>query len=171
MRCRIALGAAGLTIALVAAVAATTLHISPTTVAGQAIRNGVPEAPELEQVNRVTRSPADWIAAVCELPLHPLPHYTRLPHATDTASCRSRDENGSSVALLVARFPNEFLLQLDLGNEGYAYYAFAYRNGTMFTIATMSRQSMTNAQGFGVSPALEPLERFGFNVYSGPGLP
>lgn len=128
-------------------------------------------APELEQVNRVTRTPDDWIAAVCETPLHPLPDYSRLPHATDTSSCRSLATTGSPVSLLIARFPTEFLLQLDLGNEGYAFYAFAYRDGSMFTIATLSRDSVTDGRGFGVSPALEPLERFGFNVYAGPGLP
>ena len=75
------------------------------------------------------------------------------------------------TSAVIARFPTEFLLQLDLGNEGYGFYAFAYDEGTMFTIAALSRDDVTNGQGFGVSRALEPLEDFGFNVYSTPGLP
>ena len=168
---RILVGAIGSTIAVAVAVAVAMATLSPNPVAGERIRSAVPTAPELEQVNRVTQKPDDWIAAVCEMPLRPLPDYSRLPHATDTSSCRSLNATGSSVSLLIARFPTEFVLQLDLGNEGYAYYAFAYRDGSMFTIATMSRDSVTDGQGFGVSRALEPLERFGFNVYGEPGLP
>jgi hypothetical protein len=129
----------------------------------------IPSAsPELDHPTQTVR---EWISAVCEPPVHPLPDYTRLPHATDTASCRSLEKDGPPVTLVIARFPTEFLLQLDLGNEGYGFYAFAYDEGTMFTIATLSRKSVTNRQGLGVSPALEPLENFGFNVYSSPGLP
>lgn len=168
---RILVGAVGLTTALAAAVTATTLYVLPKPTAVLRIRNALPATAELEYVNRVTHSPEEWIEAVCERPPLQLHDYTRLPHASDTSSCRSLSKNGPPVVLMIARFPDEFLLQLDLGNEGYGFYAFAYDNGTLFTIATDSRASVTNGQGLGVSPALAPLERFGFNIYSGPGLP
>jgi hypothetical protein len=50
------------------------------------------------------------------------------------------------------------------------WYAFAFDRGAMMAFATFSEVSVTDPiTGFGESPVLQPLERFCFNIYSGPG--
>jgi hypothetical protein len=131
----------------------------------------LPPGEEFAYINRVSQWPTDWAAAVCEPPLYPLrTPYTRLPHATAPA-CKARIKpNGDVVNLTIARFPAELPMQVDLLNDGYKWYAFAYDHGEMMAFATFSEVVVTNpTTNLGESPVLQPLKQFGFNIYSGPG--
>ena len=130
-------------------------------------RNAVPVKQELRTLNRVSQWPQQWVDAVCEPPLYQLRNYGRLPHATYTAACRSEVRYEGWISnLMIARFPDELAMQIDLGSEGYEFYSFASWYGELFVVATVS-----DALVAGVSPYLQPLRQFGFNVYSGPGPP
>ncbi|BBY48774.1 hypothetical protein MARA_22420 [Mycolicibacterium arabiense] len=145
---------------------------TPKSRAAVSLRSAVPLDPEYENVNRVSGWPRQWLEAVCAPPIHQLRDYQRLPNATSTASCRSLTEYaGEGSYLVIARFPSELPMQVDLGNERYPFYVFARESGALIAIATVSRTSVISTRGLGVSPYLQPLERFGFNVYSGPGPP
>ncbi|MDT5103504.1 MAG: hypothetical protein QOI25_1017 [Mycobacterium sp.] len=137
------------------------------------LRNPVPLDEEFANLNRVSHWPADWINAVCEPPLYQLRNYARLPHATSNASCRSLIEPGGDVDyLMIARFPSELPMQVDLHNQGYEWYAFTFDNGSMVSFETVSDTTVTDpATGLGESPVLQPLKQFGFNTYSDPGPP
>lgn len=140
--------------------------------AAASLRNAVPVDPEYENVNRVSGWPRQWLEAVCAPPLYQFRDYQRLPNATSTASCRSLVEYaGEGTYLIIARFPSELPMQVDLGNERYRYYAFARESGSLLAFATMSETSVIGNDGLGVSPYLQPLEDLGFNVYSSPGPP
>lgn len=139
-----------------------------------AVRLGSPLPPgdEFEEINRVTHWQPDWIAAVCEPPVYRLrTPYARLPHASAIAVCKAKIRpDGDVVNLTIARFPAELPMQVDLANEGYQWYAFAFDRGAMTTFATFSGVSVTDPiTGLGESPVLQPLKQFGFNIYSGPG--
>ncbi|WP_319457408.1 MULTISPECIES: hypothetical protein [unclassified Mycobacterium] len=127
---------------------------------------------ELRNLNRVSHWPTQWVDAVCEPPLHQLRNYKRLPNATYTASCRSLIKyQGDVDYLMVAFCPGELPMQVDLSNEGYTFYSFASYYGSLFVVATVSDTTVTGNDGLGVSPSLQPLEQFGFNVYRDPGPP
>jgi hypothetical protein len=150
----------------------TLASMTPKSRAAVSLRSAVPIGPEYENVDRVSGWPRQWLEAVCSPPLHQLRDYQRLPNATSTASCRSLVEYSGEVSyLMIARFPSELPMQVDLGNEGYPFYAFARESGSLIAFATVSRTSVTGTDGLATSPYLEPLEDFGFNVYSGPGPP
>jgi hypothetical protein len=136
------------------------------------LRGPVPRGEEFAEVNRVSQWPADWIAAVCEPPVYPLrTPYVRLPHSTANAVCRARiHPNGDVVNLTIARFSAELPMQVDLLNDGYKWYAFAFDRGKMTVFATFSDVMVTDpVTNLGESPVLQPLKQFGFNIYSGPG--
>jgi hypothetical protein len=113
----------------------------------------------------VSHWPADWTAAVCVPPVHRLrTPYEALPHATQSGVCRARVEPaGDVVDVTIARFRSELEMQVDLVNEGFTWYAFAWHHGQLLAYATHSSET-TNW-----SPVLEPLEKYGFNIYAGPG--
>lgn len=139
-----------------------------------AVRLGSPLPPgrEFAEINRVTHWPPDWIAAVCEPPVYELrTPYARLPHATANAVCKARIRpNGDVVNLTISRFPAELPMQVDLLNDGYGWYAFAFDRGELMTFATFSDVRVTDPiTGMGESPVLQPLKEFGFNIYRGPG--
>jgi hypothetical protein len=74
--------------------------------------------------------------------------------------------------LVIARFPDELALQVDLHNEGYTWYAFAYDRGDLVAFATVSEISVADpVTNLGESPVLQPLRQFGFNIYGSPGPP
>jgi hypothetical protein len=165
----------GAVIVLVAEIIAGSMTLAswtPKSRAAASLRNAVPVDPEYENVNRVSGWPRQWLDAVCAPPLYQFRDYQRLPNATSTASCRSLTKYaGEATYLMIARFPSELPMQVDLGNERYPFYAFARESGSLIAIATVSRTSVISDRGLGVSPYLQRLERFGFNVYSGPGPP
>jgi hypothetical protein len=139
-----------------------------------AVRLGSPLPPgdEFAEVNRVTHWPPDWTAAVCEPPVYKLrTPYSSLPHATACAVCKARIQpNGEYLNVTIARFPDELSMQVDLVNDGYEWYAFAFDRGEMIAFATFSDVSVTDpTTGLGESPVLQPLKQFGFNIYRGPG--
>ena len=153
-------------------VAATMASLKPESRGAMSWRNAIPVDQELRNLNRVSQWPREWVDSVCEQPLQQLRNYKRLPNATYTASCRSLVKYaGDDSYLMVARYPNEYLMQIDLSNEGYTFYSFASYYGQLFVVATVTETSVTDSNGFGVSPFLQPLEQFGFNVYSDPGPP
>ncbi|MEN4475725.1 hypothetical protein [Mycolicibacterium cosmeticum] len=136
-------------------------------------------------VQPVSGAPADWIEAVCEphilwftpadngfarfgrvslFPNHQFP----MPDATFSAVCRARVQGSSSPVLLVARYPNEPHMQFDLVRADFKWYCFATDRGMLDVIATQADDS-AQINGWGVSPVLEPLSRYGFMIYSRPG--
>ena len=68
------------------------------------------------------------VAAVCEPPVYELrTPYERMPHATALAICEARVQpNGEYLNITIAHFPSELPMQVDLFNEGYESYAFAF---------------------------------------------
>lgn len=132
----------------------------------------LPPGDEWASINRVRQWPADWVAAVCEPPVYELrTPYERMPHATALAICEARVQpNGEYLNITIARFPSELPMQVDLFNEGYESYAFAFDRGQLLAFATFSDASATDGiTGMGDSPVLQPLKKFGFNIYSDPG--
>lgn len=161
-------------LSLGAVVAAILVSIAVASLAVRAPRVPPPPGDEYSAINQVTDWPADWIAAVCVPPLYPLrTPYEGLPHATESAACRARVEpEGQVLNLMVARFPTELAMQVDLVNQGYEWYAFTFDRDGMLAFAVSYRDSVsdptTNARE---SPVLQPLKRFGFSIYSSPGPP
>ncbi|GAB7066080.1 hypothetical protein JCM12141A_03690 [Mycolicibacterium hodleri] len=146
--------------------------VLPRTKAAVIVRNAIPLDAEFAEINRVSHWPADWIDAVCEKPVYALSNYTRLPHSTANASCRSLIKPGGEVDyLMISRFPSELPMQVDLHNAGYQWYAFAFNDGSLVAFETVSETAVAGNNGFQESPVLQPLKRFGFNIYSGPGPP
>jgi hypothetical protein len=119
-------------IGMVASLAAVRSSISGFVRANEraAVRLGSPLPPgdEFAEINRVTHWPPDWTAAVCEPPVYELrTPYAHLPHATACAVCKARIRpNGEVVNVTIARFPAELPMQVDLLNDGYEWYAFAF---------------------------------------------
>ena len=139
-----------------------------------AVRLGSPLPPgdEFEAINRVTHWQPDWIAAVCDGPVYQLRiPYKRMPEATAAGACKARVRpDGEVVDLTIARFPAELPMQVDLVNEGYQWYAFAFDRGEMVAFATWAEATVTDPKtGFSESPVLQPLKHFGFNIYHDPG--
>jgi hypothetical protein len=60
---------------------------------------------------------------------------------------------------------------MDLSNERYAWYAFAFDRGSLVSFETVSETAVVGTNGLSESPFLQPLKRFGFNTYSRPGPP
>jgi hypothetical protein len=140
--------------------------------AGVRLGSPLPPGDEFAEINRVTHWPPDWIAAVCDGPVYQLRiPYKRLPHATAGAACKARVRpDGEVVDLTIARFPAELPMQIDLLNEGYQWYAFAFDRREMISFATFSEVTVTDPRtGLGESPVLQPLKQFGFNSYHDPG--
>ena len=163
-------------IATVASLAALKISLSEFIQSSEraAVRLGSPLPPgdEFAEINRVTHWPPDWTAAVCEPPVYELrTPYARLPHATASAACEARIQpNGEYRDITIARFPDELSMQVDLLNDGYEWYAFAFDRGELMAFATNSDVWVTDpTTGLGESPVLQPLKQFGFNIYSGPG--
>jgi hypothetical protein len=132
----------------------------------------LPPGDEWASINRVRQWPADWVAAVCVPPVYELrTPYAQMPHATALAICEARVQpNGEYLNITIARFPSELPMQVDLFNEGYESYAFAFDRGQLVSFATSSDVRVTDpVTGLGESPVLQPLKQFGFNIYSGPG--
>jgi hypothetical protein len=113
-----------------------------------AVRLGSPLPPgdEFAEINRVTHWPPDWIATVCESQVYQIRiPYKRLPDATAAGACRARIRpDGEVVDITIARFPAELPMQIDLLNEGYKWYAFAFDRGEMMVFATFSDVTVTD---------------------------
>ena len=133
-----------------------------------------PLGDEYSAINQTSGWRDDWVAAVCVPPLYQLRTPSdELPHATESAVCRARVEpRGQVLNLMVARFPTELAMQVDLFNQGYEWYAFTFDRDGMLAFFISDEGWVTNPRtNMGESPVLQPLERFGFNIYSGPGPP
>lgn len=157
---------------VVIALAPSLAAVLPRERAGVRLGSPLPPGDEFAAINRVTHWPPDWIAAVCDGPVYQLRiPYKRLPHATAGGACKARVRpDGEVVDLTIARFPAELPMQIDLLNEGYQWYAFAFDRGEMISFATFSEVMVTDPRtGFGESPVLQPLKQFGFNIYHDPG--
>jgi hypothetical protein len=141
--------------------------------AAMQVRDAIPLGVEFAEINKVSRWPADWINAVCQPPLYQLRNYTRLPHALVNASCRSlKTPTGDIDYLMISRFPSELPMQVDLHNEGYKYYAFAYDHGSLISFETTDDTRVPDpVTNLGESPILLPLKQFGFHIYADPGPP
>lgn len=132
----------------------------------------LPSGDKYAEINRVSQWPTDWIDAVCVPPLYQLSTpYSRLPHATEGAVCEARIQpSGEVVDLTIARFRAELPMQVDLLNDGYQWYAFAFDHGEMLAFATFSDAQVTDPVTNLVEAAvLQPLKQFGFVIYHEPG--
>lgn len=170
-----ALAVVAVTIATVALLLALASNLSGFARSGErvAVRlHNLPPGDEFESINRVAQWPADWIAAVCEPPIYHLraPN-ARFPHATASAVCKARVQpDGEYAEVVFALFTAELPMQVDLFNNNYNWYAFAYDHGEMITFATYCDAEVVDPNSnLSASPVLQPLERFGFNIYSRPG--
>ena len=131
-----------------------------------ALRHAVPPGDAWAQLNRVSDWPPDWTAAVCKSPVYWLraPH-PELPHAIRRGACEAKiAPGGEYFDVTLARFHNELQMQVDLQNNGYELYAFAYDQGSLLAYAIAG-----SAENMDVTIVLQPLEQYGFNVYHSPG--
>jgi hypothetical protein len=96
-----------------------------------------------------------------------------LPNSIDSGVCAARIEPpGESPNIMIAHFPAELPMQVDLGNQEYNWYAFALDRGLILALFTYSEADGTDpVTGLGETPLLVPLKQFGFNIYAGPGPP
>ncbi|MET0702601.1 MAG: hypothetical protein ABWY93_23355, partial [Mycobacterium sp.] len=92
-----------------------------------------------------------------------------LPHAAYSALCSAKTSAASDWVLVVAQFASEDPMQIDLAVNGVQWYCFAAHQGGLFVIGTRAEESAPGPHGLSVSPVLEPLTTFGFNVYRDPG--
>jgi hypothetical protein len=139
-------------------------------------------------VNAVSGVPSEWIAAVCKphtpyaqdgfaffpadgLFLYPNTTFD-LRRATYSAVCPARDEGASDPVVMIAEYPFEDPMQLDLDANGLQWYCFAADHGHLFVLATrVEEQGAGSSNGLGDTPVLAPLEADGFNVYRNSGGP
>jgi hypothetical protein len=136
-------------------------------------------------VDVVSGTPVDWVAAICaprtpfvKAPIDPFnvsgdlrlsPSVgLSLPGSTFHASCIAKDRTASDPLLLVAQYPSEDPLQHDLARNGFQWYCFAAVRGRLFVTATRAKEQVMDS-AWSVSPVLQPLARFGFNIYANPG--
>jgi hypothetical protein len=135
-------------------------------------------------VNAVSGVPSEWIAAVCK-PHTPYPGLALfatdvmflypnttfgLRRATYSAVCPARYEAASDPVVVIAEYPAEDPMQLDLDDNGLRWYCFAADHGHLFVLATRAEeQGAGTPNGFGDTPVLAPLEADGFDVYRNSG--
>jgi hypothetical protein len=136
-------------------------------------RGPMPRGEDFSTVNRVSGGPAEWIAAVCEPFLRIPATGFHLPNSTFLAVCQARIRPDDRIVnpILIARFPSEVPMQIDLANNGIEWYAFAVDQGELIVFATRSPLRVPDPYtNLGDSPMLEGLKQFGFNIYSSPGV-
>ncbi|UNB52985.1 hypothetical protein [Mycolicibacterium sp. YH-1] len=131
-----------------------------------ALRHAVPPGDEWAGLNRVSQWPADWTSAVCKPPVYWLKAQNKaLPHATRRGVCQAKiAPAGEYFDITLARFNNELEMQVDLQNHGCEAYAFAYDQGGLLAYAIFG-----SVQNMDITAVLQPLQRYGFNVYHDPG--
>lgn len=154
-------------------------------IAGTPVIFGPKQDPRFENVNAVSGTPAEWLSSVCEPQLRRISiggsRFQGLGHlylfatqgltlrdSTFSAQCRSRNRESSDPFLLVARYRSEPPMQRDLARNGFQWYCFGADRGQLLVIATRAEEGV-QSNGWSVSPILEPLQRYGFMVYSQPG--
>jgi hypothetical protein len=76
---------------------------------------------------------------------------------------RIRSDDTFVNPILIARFPSEDPMQIDLDLAGIEWYAFAVDQGELIAFATRSPSTRE-------SPLLQPLKQFRFNIYPDPGV-
>ena len=148
------------------ALIASLVSLLPSDKAALQVRRPVPVGDEFAWINRVSHWPGDWTVAVCKTPVYGLktPNVD-LPHATQSGACTAKIEPaGEYLNITIARFRSELEMQVDLHNQGYELYSFAFDQGGLLVYAIFP--SATNIE---LSVVLQPLEKFGFNVYHDPG--
>jgi hypothetical protein len=177
-------------IVIVAAISGVVwLVVSAQTQAGTPtmIGSGKPrQDPAFPIVDPASGTPAEWLSAVCEQRvyqtrsgmgqpvlagigfLYPNTKFN-LPGSTYSAMCRARTKAASDPVVLVAEYPDEDSMQIDLANNGVKWYCFAGHRGRLFAIATRAAESETGSNGLATSPVLQPLTSYEFNVYGDPG--
>lgn len=147
-------------------VAAATADFRPAERGVMALRHAVPPGDAWAYFNRVSEWPADWSSAVCKSPVYwgKVPH-TDLPHAIRRGVCEAKmAPGGEYFNVTLARFRNELEMQVDLQNQEYELYAFAYDQGSVLVYAVYG-----SAENMDVTIVLDPLVKYGFNIYHDPG--
>jgi hypothetical protein len=137
------------------------------------VRDPLPAGDEYSSINAVREWPSDWVGAVCSPPVYDVRvPYRELPNATSVAACSAREHpRGQVTNVMMARFPNELAMQVDLANEGSQWYAFTYVDGGMLAFASSAVDSTADPAVSVGEAVLEPLRQFGFSIYSTPGPP
>jgi hypothetical protein len=164
------------------------------TLASMQTQVGVPKAigvgkpaqdPAFLTVDPVSGTPTEWVSAVCRERVHQLPSDMgnplrgigflypntefELPGSTYSATCKARTTPVSDQVLLLAEYPDEDSMQLDLADNGVKWYCFAGHRGRLLVIATRAAESYAGSNGLATSPVLEPLTSYEFSVYGDPG--
>ena len=98
--------------------------------------------------------------------------YRELPNATAVAACSARVQpRGQVTNVMMARFPTELTMQVDLANEGSQWYAFTFVDGGMLAFASSADNPNTDPEASVGKAVPEPLCQYGFIIYSTPGPP
>jgi hypothetical protein len=137
------------------------------------VRDPLPPGDQFSAINTVQDWPSDWVAAVCATPVYEVRvPYRELPNATSVAACSARmHPHGQVTNVMMARFPTELAMQVDLANEGSRWYAFTFVDGGMLAFASSADNSTADPEVSVGNAVLRPLRQFGFNIYSTPGPP
>jgi hypothetical protein len=137
------------------------------------VRDALPPGDQFSAINKVQKWPSDWAAAVCAPPVYEVRvPYKELPNATAVAACSARVQpRGQVTNVMMARFPTELAMQVDLANEGSQWYAFTFVDGGMLAFASSVDDSTADPEVSVGNAVLRPLRQFGFNIYSTPGPP
>ena len=165
--------------AVVVALVMTLCLLAPDTITGTPKRVGRSSDKNFPTVHAVDGTPDEWIATVCR-PLAGTawsagPQYIApntvfaVPRALRSAVCRAWHDEVSDPVLLIAEYPSEKPMQIDLADNGINWYCFAAANGKLFVIATRNDDLAKGANGLNGSPVLLPLVAYGFIVYPSPG--
>ena len=72
---------------------------------------------------------------------------------------------------MIARFPTELAMQVDLANEGSQWYAFTFVDGAMLAFASSADNPNTDPAVSVGKAVLEPLRQYGFGIYGSSGPP
>ncbi len=137
------------------------------------VRDPLPPGDEFSAINKVREWPSDWAAAVCVPPVYDVRvPYKELPNATAVAACSARvHPRGQVTNMMIARFPTELAMQVDLANEGSQWYAFTFVDGGMLAFASSADDPNTDPAVSVGKAVLQPLRQYGFGIYGSPGPP
>lgn len=139
--------------------------------------------PNFPNVDPVSGTPANWIAAVCAPDIRQVSIGSsqffatirlakntmfHVPGSAYSAVCRAREASASDPFILLAQYQSENAMERELKENDIRWYSFAGRGGQLLVIATRSDEAFSGSQGLAVSKVLEALTSYGFATYGDP---